>query len=140
VASLITVGGAGGPVTGWGDDWAQYIMHARAIAQGRAYSDIGYVWSIYAPLIGPPAYPPGTFVLAPFFLAFGYSMEIASFSMAACFGLFLLAFYAFLSRLGSRQIALATLGGVVNYYKGARKTSRRLGVDRKTSLSRLEIV
>ena len=110
VASLITVGGASGPVTGWGDDWAQYIMHARAITQGRAYSDIGYVWSIYAPLIGPPAYPPGTaFVLAPFFLAFGYSTEIASFSMAACFGLFLLAFYAFLSRLGSRQIALATL-------------------------------
>jgi hypothetical protein len=25
-------------------------MHARAITQGRAYSDIGYFWSIHAPL------------------------------------------------------------------------------------------
>lgn len=102
-----------GLVGGWADDWAQYIMHARALAQGQAYSDIGYVWSIYAPLIGPPAYPPGTaFVLAPAFVAFGYSIEIAKFSMVLCFGLFLLAFYAFLTTVGSRTIALATLAFV----------------------------
>ncbi|MGQ0539767.1 MAG: hypothetical protein ACT4R6_12530 [Gemmatimonadaceae bacterium] len=40
-------------------DYAQYLAHARAIAEGRPYSDIGYIYEPGAALIGPPAYPPG---------------------------------------------------------------------------------
>ncbi len=40
-------------------DWAQYILHARALADGRSYGDIGYLYSPLAWTIGPRAYPPG---------------------------------------------------------------------------------
>lgn len=40
-------------------DYAQYLLHARAIVEGRSYSDIGYIYQPAAGLIGPPALPPG---------------------------------------------------------------------------------
>jgi hypothetical protein len=47
-------------------DYAQYLSHARAVAEGRGYSDIGYIFHPEASTIGPPAYPPGlSLTLAP---------------------------------------------------------------------------
>jgi hypothetical protein len=40
-------------------DYAQYLAHARAIAEGRPYTDIGYIYHPAAPMLGPRAYPPG---------------------------------------------------------------------------------
>ena len=40
-------------------DYAQYILHAQALLDGRAYGDTGYIFTSYAPFIGPQAYPPG---------------------------------------------------------------------------------
>ena len=39
-------------------DYAHYLLHAKALAEGRSYSDIGY---IYTPLnlVGPRLQPPG---------------------------------------------------------------------------------
>ena len=40
-------------------DYAQYLLHARAIVEGRAYADTGYIFHPDAWFIGPRAYPPG---------------------------------------------------------------------------------
>src|SRR5689334_8511402 len=47
-----------GPRADYGD-YAQYFLHAEALLKGRAYSDIGYIYSDRAPFIGPPVQPPG---------------------------------------------------------------------------------
>ncbi|MEQ1579200.1 MAG: hypothetical protein ABL964_01270 [Steroidobacteraceae bacterium] len=47
----------------WGDDWAQYVNHARNIASDRDYNDTGYMFNRQRPNIGPPSYPPGTALL-----------------------------------------------------------------------------
>jgi len=41
------------------DDYAQYLSHAKALSEGRPYTDIGYLHSDYSPWVGPRAYPPG---------------------------------------------------------------------------------
>jgi hypothetical protein len=43
----------------WGDDWAQYLAHARNLAVGQPYADTGYVFNPARPHVGPPAYSPG---------------------------------------------------------------------------------
>ena len=40
-------------------DYAHFLLHARAIVEGRPYADIGYIYHPAAGLIGPPALPPG---------------------------------------------------------------------------------
>lgn len=40
-------------------DYAQYLLHAQAIVDGRAYGDIGYIYHPAASLIGPAILPPG---------------------------------------------------------------------------------
>jgi hypothetical protein len=40
-------------------DYAQYLLHAQAIAEGRPYSATGYIYNPAAGLIGPPTLPPG---------------------------------------------------------------------------------
>jgi hypothetical protein len=41
------------------DDYAQYLMHAEALRQGRAYTDIGYIYTDLNRFVGPVAQPPG---------------------------------------------------------------------------------
>ena len=60
-----------GAPPGFGDH-AQYLSHARAIVDGRAYTDIGYIYHPAAPMLGPRAYPPGLpLTLAPIVALFG---------------------------------------------------------------------
>ncbi|HEX7123260.1 MAG TPA: hypothetical protein VF178_12865 [Gemmatimonadaceae bacterium] len=48
-------------------DYAQYILHAKALVEGRPYTDTGYLFTQFAPFIGPRALPPGLpLTLAPF--------------------------------------------------------------------------
>jgi len=52
-------------------DYAQYLLHAKAIAESRPYSDIGYIYTRMN-LVGPRLQPPGwPMVLAPFVAVFG---------------------------------------------------------------------
>jgi hypothetical protein len=52
-------------------DYAHYLLHAKALAEGRPYTDIGYIYTEMN-LVGPRAQPPGwPLVLAPFVAAFG---------------------------------------------------------------------
>jgi hypothetical protein len=49
----------GWPPTDVNGDYAQYILHAKALLDGRPYGDVGYLFHPAAGPIGPPAYPPG---------------------------------------------------------------------------------
>ncbi len=52
-------------------DYAQYLLHAKALVESRPYSDIGYIYTDMN-LVGPGVQPPGwPLVLAPFVAAFG---------------------------------------------------------------------
>lgn len=49
-------------------DWAQYVLHAKALVEGRPYTETGYIFTQLNWTIGPRAYPPGfPLTLAPFF-------------------------------------------------------------------------
>lgn len=45
------------------EDYAQYLLHARALAEGRPYTDIGFIFTPYNRYVGPVAEPPGLPVL-----------------------------------------------------------------------------
>ena len=38
----------------WGDDWGQYVLHAKNLATGNPYADIGYLYNPDRPRVGPP--------------------------------------------------------------------------------------
>ncbi|MGH7712553.1 MAG: hypothetical protein ACREOG_14780, partial [Gemmatimonadaceae bacterium] len=65
-------------------DYAQYLMHARAIIEGRPYGDIGYIYNPAAGLIGPPTFPPGLpLTLAPLVALGGVHSPLARLLMLA---------------------------------------------------------
>ena len=69
------------------DDYAHYLMHAKAVAEGRPYSDIGYIYTPYNPWIGPATQPPGLpLTLAPVLAAIGPNEHVLKLLMLA-FGL-----------------------------------------------------
>lgn len=42
----------------WMDDYAQYVLHARNLAEGRPYADTGYILNPAYQTAGPVTYPP----------------------------------------------------------------------------------
>ncbi len=75
---------------GWGDDFAQYIAHARNLVEKQPYANTGYVLNPEAPEIGPSAYPPGLPVLlAPVYAACGLNFAAMKAVIAASLGLLL---------------------------------------------------
>lgn len=93
--------------TPYGGDWAQYMAHARALAEGRPYAEIGYLFSPAAWLVGPPVYPPGLpLLLVPSVLLFGESTLVPRLLMHGFLGLFLWAVFRFFSTEGARGPAL----------------------------------
>jgi hypothetical protein len=74
------------PGQGWGDDFAQYIHHARNIASGVAYAETGYIYNPHNPAIGPRAYPPGfPLLLAPVVKLFGLDLRPMKILIVICF-------------------------------------------------------
>lgn len=51
-----------GPTLG-ADDHGQYLLHAKALVEGRPYSDIGFIHTRYSTKVAPIAEPPGLPVL-----------------------------------------------------------------------------
>ena len=75
-------------------DWAQYILHAKALAEGRGYTDIGYIFTQMNWLIGPRAYPPGLpLTLVPIVLTGSWAPALMRLLMVASGCLFLLMVY-----------------------------------------------
>ena len=88
-------------------DYAQYLLHAKAIAEGRPYGDVGYIFTQYNPLIGPRLQPPGwPLILAPFVAVFGTGLLVPKIlvTIAAC--AFLCAVAVRISRDDTRSVAL----------------------------------
>ena len=53
-------------------DYAHYLLHAKALAEGRPYSDIGFISTSMNWTIGPEVQPPGwPLLLTPFVAVFG---------------------------------------------------------------------
>ncbi len=73
-------------------DYAHYLLHAKALAESRPYTDIGYIYTEMN-LVGPRVQPPGwPIVLAPFVALFGthspvfkllVAMLVAAFSVTS---------------------------------------------------------
>ena len=70
----------------WGDDFAQYIHHAKNIATGLPYDQTGYVWNARFPMLGPPTYPPVfPLMLAPVVLTSGLDLSAMKWVVVASF-------------------------------------------------------
>lgn len=95
----------------WGDDWAQYVNHARSIAEGRAYSDTGYMFNPHRPNIGPAMYPPATALLfAPLMADGKVDVRALKFVPVLCMSLsVLLVFLLFRSTSATAGAATAAL-------------------------------
>jgi hypothetical protein len=60
----------------WGDDFAMYILHAKNIASGKAYTDTGYIHNPRYAVLGPDAYPPlFPLVLSPVYRIMGLNLR-----------------------------------------------------------------
>lgn len=69
----------------WGDDFSQYILHARNLAQGRPYHLTGYLYNAAEPM-APVCYPPGfPLLLAPLFRLAGLNLTVLKLAGIACF-------------------------------------------------------
>jgi hypothetical protein len=99
----------------WDDDAAQYILHARNIAEGRDYADTGYIFNPQYANLGPPAYPPGfPLLLAPIWAARGLDLNAMKILSVICFvGSLGLIYGLFWRRLGA--VAALTLVGVFGF-------------------------
>ena len=87
-----------GPPTNAGD-YAQYLLHAKAIVEGRPYADTGYIFHPDAWIIGPRAYPPGfPLTLAPLVALVGVHSHL--------FRLLMLANVVALAYLAARRLAM----------------------------------
>jgi 4-amino-4-deoxy-L-arabinose transferase-like glycosyltransferase len=106
VAGLATLTSA----HGWGDDWAQYVLHARNIVSGVPYGDTGYVFNPDAPYVGPPEYPPGLpLLLAPAIALFGVDIVALKAVCFLCFIAMLPIAYAVLARFFGKAPAFAAV-------------------------------
>ncbi|MBK8248050.1 MAG: hypothetical protein IPK85_11705 [Gemmatimonadetes bacterium] len=58
-------------------DYAQYLLHAQALVEGRPYDATGYIYSPYAALISPRVQPPGwPLILTPVVAQFGVGLLV----------------------------------------------------------------
>jgi hypothetical protein len=99
-----------GPLHGGSDDYAQYLMHAQALAEGRAYTDIGYIYTPLNHWLGPATAPPGLpLLLAPFIALFGPNMIVLG-SVMLLFGItFLLLSGSYFARHEDRLLGLGVV-------------------------------
>src|SRR4029453_179645 len=101
----------------WGDgpgpmaaDYAQYLGHARALAEGRPYTDTGYIFTERFRIAGPAAQPPGLpLVLWAVFRTVGESaLAVKLVLLAGALGFYVLAGLYF-ARHDDRRLGLAVV-------------------------------
>lgn len=94
----------------WGDDFAQYIGHARNLISGNPYEATGYLYNPAVPFGGPRTYPPVfPLLLAPAVKAFGVSLTVLKIEVILFFAGTLGLIYAFLRRRASFVTAAGTV-------------------------------
>jgi len=76
-----------GPGSGLGDDFAQYVLHARNLVEGRPYADTGYLFNPLDPWFSPRTYPPGfPLLLAPIYAGLGVDFRAMKVLVALSIG------------------------------------------------------
>ncbi len=76
-----------GPGSGVGDDFAQYVLHARNLVEGRPYADTGYLFNPLDPWFSPRTYPPGLpLLLAPVYAMAGLDFRAMKVLVALSLG------------------------------------------------------
>lgn len=81
----------------WGDDFAMYLLHANQIADGKPYSETGFIYNDLAPTYAPASYPPGfPLILAPVVHLFQYNYLAYKIYLLCFFILFLILIAIFL--------------------------------------------
>lgn len=81
----------------WGDDFALYILHARNIAEGRPYTDTGFIPNTLAHTYSPQNYSPGfPLLLAPVYALWGLNFTAMKIYMLLFAMAFLLLIYYYL--------------------------------------------
>jgi hypothetical protein len=115
-AAVITLIGVGYLATvrsghDWGDDFAQYIGHARNLALGRPYADTGYIYNPKFATMGPRTYPPVfPLLLAPVYRVFGLDFFAFKVEMVLFFTAFLIVLYVVFRRELPPHYLLAIIG------------------------------
>lgn len=109
------------PGHSWGGDFALYILHAKNLAEGRAYSDTPYVYNPAFATHSPQSYPPVfPLLLTPVYAAWGLSYPalkaVGIVSLVVAVGLLYLLSRRFLSFPGA--LAVAVLVGYNPVYWG----------------------
>src|SRR5579862_3062017 len=103
----------------WGDDFAQYILHARNIVEGLPYDATGYIYNPSYPALGPKAYPPGfPLILAPIYRLVGFDLTALKITTFAFFFLALYVFYRMVRRElpAPQSMLLVVLLGLSPYF------------------------
>ena len=94
----------------WGDDWAQYVLHAKNLISGREYAATGYLFNPDVPNVGPPSYPPGlSLLLSPLILLFGVNIVALKAACFVCILLALVFFFLGLEGIFGRFISLFSI-------------------------------
>ena len=99
---------------GWMDDYAQYVLHAANIADGKPYKLSGYIFNPAYPFIGPVTYPPVfPLLLAPVYKAADLDLQAMKAETILFFSVFLyILFLLFTETLpGWQPLILAGLIG-----------------------------
>lgn len=99
----------------WMDDYAQYVLHASNIAEGRPYARTGYIFNPSYGATGPETYPPVfPLMLAAVHVAAGPHLQAMKVVTVAAFsGLLFVLFLLFRERLGDGRSLLAA--GLVGF-------------------------
>ncbi len=93
-------------------DYAQYLLHAEALAEGRPYADIGYLYTPRAALIGPRVQPPvWPVILAPLVALFGMNLVAAKVVVLAFVAAFFVFVYKRLAASDDPWLAVVAIGG-----------------------------
>jgi hypothetical protein len=83
----------------WGDDYALYVHHAENVAEGRSYTDTGYVYNPDVPEYGPRAFPPVfPVLLSPIYALFGLNFHAMKIEIVVFFALTLAVVAAYWKR------------------------------------------
>lgn len=99
-----------GPAFG-ADDHGQYLLHAKALVEGRPYTDIGFIHTRYSTLVAPIAEPPGLpLLLAGMFEVAGQrsgAVRIILFAFFVLLGTFVYRYFRTMASVGSAALVTA---------------------------------
>lgn len=100
----------------WGDDFAQYILQAKNLAEGKLQTEGAYIFNPDYPFYAPPIYPVGyPLLLAPVYALFGNDLIAFNYFQTFLLFLFGVAMFFFLRKFMEQLPALLlTLIAVYN--------------------------